>query len=669
MQALDGMPFPAVDEPMAFLIGGGCSHNLPDARRVIKALVEGVTEDLPEADDRLRSVLRRDVRFEFFFQTVRDVLGLELTCLAEVYGAANSSPDPSLRIPPTWYHHVLARVLNEANHTVVTTNFDLMFEDAYACQLPTPGYPLRVLSADDVDWNSPLAGHTLMKVHGSADDVDSLCATFDTVSSRGLGKHNAFTQVLKGKSLCVVGNGAWYDDVLQILLETDARDRFLYWFDDNTGDGIHNTGDGIWHRFKDIDTASAGADRPRRILKSLVRKRHQLANRVFLIEGETETLFKAFLNRVGIDTSARSSIPVYDSTRHGSLRARLNDQVSPIVRRWLAGAEDDSGFWRRLTCIDLAYVHNVSRAVDLSGLASEVRTQMEDDDLVKRSLGWPRVAKAAYDEAEEDHQFKGVITHSEQAIAASKMLIAKKSDADPAHVAALLDSYGWKAEAQRMLDDCEAALHTCKEAKQQLRSWLRDADAQRGKLLLRALGGLLNTEAETRLALGQLGRARRTYSRAAAYYRDGGDLIWLLYARLGQANATQLAGHLTKAEQLYLNLEMDIDLTGPITYLMDWLLLHRIDAWRVKVALGSPMSKWSDWRNRVEDTIKGIGDLAARERATATALELRWMGLEREDLLAAKAEYENIEHEYRKLMAANPDNDITAGLALSYADS
>jgi hypothetical protein len=116
------------------------------------------------------------------------------------------------------------------------------------------------------------------------------------------------------------------------------------------------------------------------------------------------------------------------------------------------------------------------------------------------------------------------------------------------------------------------------------------------------------------------------------------------------------------------NLERDIHLTGQITYLMGWLLLHRIDGWRVKVALGSPISKWSDWRNRVEDTIKGIDDLAAHDRATATALELRWMGLERENLLAAKAEYENVEHEYRKLMAANPDNDITAGLALSYAE-
>jgi SIR2-like domain len=661
VRTLDTLPVPPAGEPLAFLIGAGCSGNLPSVTRVTDALVDAVASGLHEVDPKLLALMRADVRFEFFFQTVRDVLDLDLSCLAEIYGRNSAAPAD---IPPTHYHHILARLLSETSHTVVSTNFDLMIEDAYANLIPAAGQPLHVLSSDDHDWTKPTAPHSLLKIHGSADDVASLCATFDTVSARQASKHTAFTEVLKKKSLCVLGSSGWYDDVLQVILDTHARDQSLYWFSfSDRKDGSHDE----WAPLKDFHKLSTEADQPRTLLRSLVRKRHRAADRVFLIEGNTGKLFLDFLIRFGLPTDVDSSLPTYQAAIHGPLSTKLAQRIPQIMQGWVGSAGDRSGFRRRLICLDLGYIYGIEKSVDLSRLASRIRRQI-GTDTVRASLGWPRVAKAAYDKAHEVGEYKTVVDYAERAIQAAERLQEEGCGQTPVDVAGLVEAYGWKAEGQRGLDDLDGALSTCVAAKR-LVPWLFRRGAEpTAQVLRRAMGSLLNTEGEIYLALGQLDRARRSYAKASACYRDGGDLIWLLYARLGYADATRVSGRLERADLLYRELERDIHLTKDVQYLLDWTRLASIDLSRAMRAHGLVARPRDTWGAGVDGVIASIRDAAARDRAGATRLELRWMAAQEADPQNRDSEEARVEKDYEKAIDENTGSLYGAALMLSYAE-
>ena len=641
----DELPLPGTGALSAFLAGAGCSYNLPKAKTVTDALVDAVIDGLHEVDPRLRDLLKDNVRFEFFFQTIRDVLQIELRCLEQIYG------DPPRGIKPTRYHHWFAKALS-FGHSVITTNFDLLVETAYA-DLDGSPRELRVLKADADLWTNPLTGPTLMKVHGSADDLGSLCATFDTVTSKDLQKHDAVTEVLKERSLCVLGNGGWYDDVLQLLFDTEARDQYLFWFD-HADHGL------ICQSFSEIvATPAAFSDRPAHILERLVKSRRRAPERVFLIKGNTEAALKTFLPRLGVPTEIDST-NVHTWRNKRAVR-RVEARVPNVIRDWLATLPGATSLHRRLVCIDLAYVYGVVESVDLKGLAKAVEAQLTADKK-HQCIGLPRVAKALYNDAEDEHEYERVESVCEEAIAACRLL-----PHEPSVLASLLDAYGWKAEAQRNLDHFAQAEQTCMEARQAHRGLARRGLGRNSKLVRRAVGALLNSEGEAQLTSGAFARAGRTFRRAAELYRNAGDLIWLLYARIGRADAVRLSGNLTEAEREYAEIELDIHLTGLVAYLRDWLLLPRIDLWRLAAARGAWFGTWADWQPQVEGVQSEITDDAARERAALTAVELRWMGLGLGRPTASRAERKEIKSEYRRL-AKKTEEDLDLDLALSYAE-
>jgi tetratricopeptide (TPR) repeat protein len=124
-------------------------------------------------------------------------------------------------------HLVLAAIASRFHLPILTTNWDLLLEQA-ACALGQTPDPIVFWSADDDQRDSVRGQVRIIKIHGSADVPQSLVATVDQAGERLPRPYRQLiNEYLDGAVLCLAGYGANDYDVYQALVESSLRELWL----------------------------------------------------------------------------------------------------------------------------------------------------------------------------------------------------------------------------------------------------------------------------------------------------------------------------------------------------------------------------------------------------------------------------------------------------------
>jgi NAD-dependent SIR2 family protein deacetylase len=127
------------------------------------------------------------------------------------------------RIPTSVAPSDAHRAAVKAFGYVITTNWDLLFEDAARAI----GVRYHVVSSEDDVPAFHLDQHNLLKIHGSVDHITSLIATTDDYESYAdehSGVLNCVSELLSGKTVLFVGYGL-RDEHVRRVLSTIRRRR------------------------------------------------------------------------------------------------------------------------------------------------------------------------------------------------------------------------------------------------------------------------------------------------------------------------------------------------------------------------------------------------------------------------------------------------------------
>jgi len=212
---------------LAYLVGAGVSKdppaNRPLASEIARALAAGLWNISDVARQRLKeeTVCRRSasVRFESLVQIVADTTG-SVGFLRVLRGGR-----------PNVHHRMLARALRD-RCPVLTTNFDQLIERALRGDAPAT---VLKWSNDFRVWRRRSPRGVLAKLHGSIEDLDSLCATLRQVGSLGLAfmwnaaRGEYLASVRRDYPMVIVGYSGFDDSDILPRLRITESDRPLLW--------------------------------------------------------------------------------------------------------------------------------------------------------------------------------------------------------------------------------------------------------------------------------------------------------------------------------------------------------------------------------------------------------------------------------------------------------
>lgn len=213
---------------LAFLAGAGVSRdppaNRPLAREIIWFLMEALWEMSVVAKRHWKKITlcRRamGVRFESVVQIVADTTGT-VGFLRVLKGGR-----------PNALHRLLARALFDGC-PVLTTNFDRLIERVVVSR----GGSITTLkdTTDFKSWRRRSPKGVLAKLHGSLDDLDSLCATIRQVGLLGPAfmwdpaRGDYLSKVRKEYPMMVVGYSGYDDSDILPRLEITESEQPLLW--------------------------------------------------------------------------------------------------------------------------------------------------------------------------------------------------------------------------------------------------------------------------------------------------------------------------------------------------------------------------------------------------------------------------------------------------------
>ena len=214
---------------LAFLVGAGISKDPPAgralARELLCALANGLWEKSTLAKRRWKKETIcgriRKIRFENMMQIVADTTG-SVSFLRVLKGGR-----------PNALHRALAHALGDGC-PILTTNLDLLIERA-------PGFPSEAAvlktSANFKAWGRRSERFVLAKLHGSLDDLSSICATMRQVGHLGPAfmwdpsRGEYLARVRKRFPMAIVGySGADDADVVPRLAIAESSKPLLWCF-------------------------------------------------------------------------------------------------------------------------------------------------------------------------------------------------------------------------------------------------------------------------------------------------------------------------------------------------------------------------------------------------------------------------------------------------------
>jgi len=212
---------------LAFLVGAGASWDAPACRPLAGEILLAVGSALWSISTiaknrwKERTIQRytRAVRFESLMQILAETTG-SLGFLRALKGGR-----------PNQLHRILATALRD-RCPVLTTNFDELIERALpACERPET----LTTTADFKQWSKRTPRGVLAKLHGSLDDLDSMCATMQAVGALGPAfmwdppRGEYLARVRRDFPMAVVGySGADDSDILPRLRITESTQPLLW---------------------------------------------------------------------------------------------------------------------------------------------------------------------------------------------------------------------------------------------------------------------------------------------------------------------------------------------------------------------------------------------------------------------------------------------------------
>jgi len=223
------LPFMAARKKgnLAFLVGAGASWdapaNRPLAGEISSAIGSALWSISTIAKDRWqeRTIQQytRSVRFEALMQIIAETTG-SLSFLNALKGGK-----------PNQLHRILATALSD-RCPILTTNFDELIERAFtASERPET----LTITADFKRWRKRTLRGVLAKLHGSLDDLDSLCATLKSIGAMGPAfmwdpaRGEYLARARRDFPMAVIGySGADDSDILPRLRITESNQPLLW---------------------------------------------------------------------------------------------------------------------------------------------------------------------------------------------------------------------------------------------------------------------------------------------------------------------------------------------------------------------------------------------------------------------------------------------------------
>ncbi|MFX1257041.1 MAG: tetratricopeptide repeat protein [Promethearchaeota archaeon] len=236
------------DTKLTFLVGAGCSVDIPSCLPAGRAMMEAIIR-YTCAEPEIEKILElEELRFEQLVEIVRDHLDPELKII-DYYAQCDK---------PNLQHFFLAKMIKEG-HFVMTTNFDFLIEYALLqSNIPKDEVIPVITKSDFEEFNNPIklfekGKKTVYKIHGSTKNVisgdntkDSLIATIRAFGSNKEGlnvfqvepfKRPLFDNISDGRTLVVLGYSGSDDFDIVPSLNVLKNLKSLIWIDYIKHDG------------------------------------------------------------------------------------------------------------------------------------------------------------------------------------------------------------------------------------------------------------------------------------------------------------------------------------------------------------------------------------------------------------------------------------------------
>lgn len=221
--------------PKTLLVGAGISSVvpscLPDGKSWVLGLISQLLSvsglDLQHGIDSLLVINKETGRLPIPLEAILSAIENATPALGTVIVSIIGSG-----VPTNPMHEFLASLMMGSNVRVMTTNFDVLLENAYFAQ--TSGHEaLRWVAGDPFD-----AGAEIFKLRGSADRPDTLRHTFRAVNSRAARDAIEGVRLLSSERLVVIGYAGADFDITDMLVADDAGPASsgrvnapVYWLD------------------------------------------------------------------------------------------------------------------------------------------------------------------------------------------------------------------------------------------------------------------------------------------------------------------------------------------------------------------------------------------------------------------------------------------------------
>ncbi|TFG30455.1 MAG: tetratricopeptide repeat protein [Promethearchaeota archaeon] len=289
------------DEDLTFLVGAGCSIDIPSCLPAGKAMMEAILKYIC-AESELKNVLNiKELRFEQLIEIIRDQLDPNLKII-DYYGLCDK---------PNLQHFFLAEMIKKG-HFVMTTNFDFLIEYA----LKQSGIPKKdiisiITKRDFENYDNPAdlfnqGKKIVYKIHGSTKNIitgeDTKDSLITTIQAFGSGKEGVsvfqvepfkrplFENISFNRTIVVIGYSGSDDFDVVPTLKVLKQIKNIIWIDFVSED---NGREEIFEIVEENNKKIENFEKSSQILLEISRMKN--AKHIFKVKANTSRLLKELL--------------------------------------------------------------------------------------------------------------------------------------------------------------------------------------------------------------------------------------------------------------------------------------------------------------------------------------------------------------------------------------
>lgn len=301
-----------LDNKLTFLVGAGCSANIPSCLPTGNEMIQAIIENACIDDEVPNLKTLEGLRFELLIDIIRNTIDPNLS-IFDYFSICDK---------PNTFHFFLAEMIKEG-HFVMTTNFDYLLElSLLQSNVPQEEIIPVITKSDFENFDNPQklfknGKKTVYKIHGSTKNIitneetrQSLIATIEALGKNKEGisifqiepfKHELFKNITYDRNLILIGYSGTDDFDIIPSLKILRKIKNLVWINFKPELGANEK------IFEIQENTNYSSQESMRIIDLLCDiKKSNCAERVFLVEGDTALLIKRLVKKLEISPDIKN---------------------------------------------------------------------------------------------------------------------------------------------------------------------------------------------------------------------------------------------------------------------------------------------------------------------------------------------------------------------------